>query len=139
MNTQIQEQILRQPLSEFIEEHLPPRMAGLFIKCSHLDLEWVPTVQTIFASSDPYRELYRFRGIGKVATDEIVKKLRKLGFEITGPLHRRMRPENRARTLVWRNKQLAMIDDKIARHKARLPKYHAQRKELLAEIAKLQP
>ena len=137
MNTQ--EQILRQPLSEFIEEHLPPRMAGLFIKCSHLDLEWVPTVQTIFASPDPYTQLSKFRGIGEVAAKEITKKLKQLGFEINGPVPRRMRPENIARTCAWRRKQLAMLDDKISRHKAKLTKYHRQRKELIATIAGLQP
>jgi hypothetical protein len=135
MNTQ--EQILRQPLSEFIEDNLPPRMAGFFVDRSRHD--WVPTVQTIFKASDPYRELSGFRGIGEVAAKEITKKLQQLGFEINGPVPRRMRPENIARTCAWRRKQLAMLDDKISRHKAKLTKYHRQRKELIATIAGLQP
>jgi hypothetical protein len=135
MNTQ--EQILRQPLSEFIEDNLPPRMGRAFFERSHL--EWVPTVQTIFASPDPYTQLSKFRGIGEVAAKEITKKLKQLGFEINGPVPRRMRPENIARTCAWRRKQLAMLDDKISRHKAKLTKYHRQRKELVSLIAGLQP
>lgn len=130
------EEILKQPLEEFIEENLPPRMARFSThrwKC-----EWVPTVQTIFKSSDPYMELFRFRGIGKIAADEITKKLRQLGFEIKGPLPRHLRPGVIEKHIAWRRKQLAEIDDKIARNKSKLSRYYQQRKETLSKIEGLQ-